>query len=196
VQRAQGDFGSRIMTWRFIRWHGCKGQFVPQTLFGQLEADMRKRLAQHDPPEELSVDFDDCDREAEEAAIDLPGMIRMDRGWWSCDIDVGRVAFPVLNVRDLRRQLVSLPLRTFNDGTEYYKLHGWLVCLVLTPEQRDSILQALADDWDAIEAREDKELDQWRETVRVLNSHPNISVTGGFPPAMLGPARVDKKGWS
>lgn len=183
------------MTWRFIVWRGCKGQYIPPQLFKQLEDEFRERLGRHDPPEELCVDHDDHDKERDEAAIDLPGMIRMDRGWWSCDLDVGRVSFPVLDVRDLRRQLVTLPLRTFKDGTEYYKLHGWLMCVVLTPQHRDVILQALKDDWDSIEVRENEEIERWKKTLDVLNRHPNISVTGGLPAAARG-GQIDKKGWS
>jgi hypothetical protein len=39
----------------------------------------------------------------------------------------------------------SSPVRRFASGREYHKIHGWLHCVVLTPEQRGTVLKTMGE---------------------------------------------------
>lgn len=82
----------------------------------------------------------DCEfTTAAEAFIDLPGMILADRKIATFFIQGFAVSFPNNEVEYFMNRLLESPERVSRD-VKYYKLHGWLHCLVLTPDMRDELL--------------------------------------------------------
>lgn len=74
-----------------------------------------------------------------EGALDLPGIVCINRTWQDLNIEGIKFEVPTTDFAFFALALAKLPLRKFHDGVGYYKLHGWLHCLVLTELQRANL---------------------------------------------------------
>lgn len=141
--------------WRFVLVDGMLGHYVPD---GPLAVLLRDELVQrsHDRPAadheeaELAgralgdIRFDDP---RDHAWVELGGMCLANAADWACP-DTG-FQCPARDFEVIEAKLQTAPLRTFADGTEYYKVHGWRSCVVLAPGLRDTVLANMAADHDA-----------------------------------------------
>lgn len=80
------------------------------------------------------------------AGIDTPGMVYRDRTWWRGVLDNGmEVTWPHSDHKHFVDKVRSA--KPYPGG--YYKLHGWIHCIVLTPDHRDQLLALIAADDEA-----------------------------------------------
>lgn len=127
--------------WAWVTMPGYKGHYCPRKLAGALAVDLTNRR-DRDYPEH---DGEAAITPVSEGMIDLPGMIMTDRPIEKIKIDTLALSIPSQDYAEFARELKFVHKRVFADGQEYYKIHGWRVCVVFTPEQRDLVLGAMAD---------------------------------------------------
>lgn len=136
------------MSWSHFRFARAKAHYVSEGLRAGLMTEASER--QFGFIKETSV-FD--------GSIDLPGMIWAHRGYEVIDMPGElKLSIPYSDAFYFRMKLEKAPPRTFADGSQYYKIHGWLVCVVLTPFERDYLLSHLRVHKDSINAKRDQEL--------------------------------------
>lgn len=85
--------------------------------------------------------------------IDTPGPIMIDRPLKKITIDTFELLIPFQDFSFYTYKLLNAPRRFFTDGSEYYKIHGGYVCVVLTPEQRNIALIKMKNALHDIEKR-------------------------------------------
>lgn len=124
-----------------------KTQYCPKWLLKGLTVDMYSRHP------ESNLEFESV----EEAAIDLPGIVRIDRTWKTIKIDTLSFSVPTSDFSYFKEKLRGLPKRVFNDGTPYYKLHGWLGAVIFGEEQRTLVLKAMDGIWTLVKFEEEQE---------------------------------------
>jgi hypothetical protein len=127
--------------WAWVSMPGYKGHYCPKKLAAALAADLTQRR-DRDHPEcegEFSIEA------VEDGFIDLPGMCMVDRPIEKLKIDTFRLEIPSQDFGEFLWELAHVHKRVFADGQEYYKFHGWRACVVVTPEQRDLLLQSMTD---------------------------------------------------
>jgi hypothetical protein len=137
-----------------------KFHFVHKRLLAALCVDLQDRGFTLSEVEEVnSVLIDEpgmiaVDRPVEEVEevnsvlIDEPGMIAVDRPVETVKLDLLKVTVPSEDVSSILERLGELRVRTFKDGTRYFKLKTWNVCLVLDESQKEFLentLLALVD---------------------------------------------------
>jgi hypothetical protein len=120
-------------SWACIMFDGFKAHFCPSSLAGDLIADIGVRGGQT-----MEV------REATEGWADLPGIVLANRSWEDVMVGEFKLGFPSQDFAYFMAELEASPVRRFVSGREYHKIHGWLHCIVLTPEQRAAALETMA----------------------------------------------------
>lgn len=76
-------------------------------------------------------------------SFDLPGMASMDRKELKVEIDGLTIEMPCTDWELIHGMLKRREVRT-DAAAPYFKLHGFLRCICLTPEQRDEMLAQMA----------------------------------------------------
>lgn len=120
-------------SWACILFGGFKAHFCPSDMAGDLIADIAVRGG-----EAMEV------RETAEGWIDLPGIVLAKRSWEDIMVGGFKLGFPSQDFEHFMAVLGTAPERRFASGREYHKIHGWLQCVVLAPEQRAAVLKAMA----------------------------------------------------
>lgn len=103
---------------------GFKCHYCPRWLIGGLVADITGRGGEFISAEPVTSGF-----------IDLPGMVMADRPIESIRIDTFTLEIPSQDFDHFFDRLSKSPVRRFSDGSRYYKLHSWMMCVVLSTEQ-------------------------------------------------------------
>ena len=127
--------------WHWIILRGAKAHMVCAGLLRQLLVEMTGR---------------DCEIESAKLVgkggvmFDMPGMIRVDRPMEAIPFLGTTLHIPSEDIATISGQLSDLPRRMFkcadgSPGYPYFKLHGFLRCLVLTPSQRTLLLRLLQE---------------------------------------------------
>lgn len=116
----------------FITSSGFKAHYCPRSLVGGLVADIEARGGSASKVEE-----------ATEGGMDLPGMCMADRPWENMMIGDFKFSVPSQDFEYFLSELDRVTVRKFSDGQEYFKIHGNYHCLVLTPEQREELLNTM-----------------------------------------------------
>ena len=129
----------------FIDW---KFHYCSADVLESLAADAQKRFA---------GSFIDAEPVSDGAFLERPGMVLANRGYQHLHFDGLDLTIPVLDFTHFQQKLSALEPRLFPDGSQYYKLHSWLHCLVLTPEQRRLCLEAMVAAAPEAEARAEAE---------------------------------------
>jgi hypothetical protein len=124
------DLGGKI--WAFFWIDGWKVHFCPNWLLEELEVDARSR--NHNTIIEV--------KGTEDIWWDPGGMVTMGRSYQKLKIDTATMTVASVDFAAFHDELKDLPLRKFDNGQEYYKIHGWLHCTVFSPEQRAQLLDA------------------------------------------------------
>lgn len=78
-----------------------------------------------------------------EFGFDLPGMAWAHRKELTIDVDGLQIVMPCTDWEYIHAKLSRKEVRV-DAAVPYYKLHGFLGCICLTPEQRDSMLSQMA----------------------------------------------------
>jgi hypothetical protein len=126
-------------SWVRVFVPGFKVHFCPADMANDLKADLVDRMS------DQSVRESDVEVESSlSCLIDLPGMIMMDRPVEKFAIDDFTLEVPSQDFWYVMGELDrAAPLRTFASGREYHKIHGWMVCVVMTPDQRADLLKRM-----------------------------------------------------
>lgn len=123
--------------WHWMQFDGAIPHMVPTELRDVIIANLESRryhLVEETPGMSMY--------------IDMPGMIAVDRPDSTFDLDGLEISIPCEDVVDFIHKLKSLSLRE----ERYYKLHAFHRCIVLTPTQRDVMLQILEELYPQAEA--------------------------------------------
>lgn len=138
--------------WTWARFDDAKPHAVHRSLVEGLIVDMEGRGCTIEAAEGIdSISFD------------LPGPIIIGAPQRTFKVDLLKIEIPCDDVPVIYSKLCDLPARHFYDGSEYYKLHGFLRCLVMTPQQKE-MLEALT--WAAADecvTRADEFFDGWKQ---------------------------------
>jgi len=121
-------------SWAVVVFGGYKAHFCPSELVGDLIADIESRGG-----ETMEV------KETDKGGADLPGIVAVNRPWEDIAIGGFKLGFPSQDFEHFMGELESSPVRRFASGREYHKIHGWLHCVVLTPEQRGTVLKTMGE---------------------------------------------------
>jgi hypothetical protein len=159
--------------WTWVSMPGYKGHYCPKKLAAALAADLTNRRDR---------DHADCEGDAEiapanEGGIDLPGMCMVDRPIEKIKIDTFTLSIPSQDFGEFARELLYVHKRTFADGQEYYKIHGWRACVVFTPEQRDLVLKAMDDMAKEVKERADTADKEFSRRMREINKNGPVVVS-------------------
>lgn len=151
------------MNWTLIRLEHWKATYVSKALLPQLLQDYEARGYDPKVPPLFQKDVD-------EAGIDYPGMIMTTRTWVDISLEPGfSLGFPTMDAEDFLDDMKDLQMRRFGDGTPYYKLHGWLQCIVLTPAQLDLAIAYLRDNLKVIRENAQRENDIFTGAIKATN---------------------------
>jgi hypothetical protein len=117
-----------------------------------------------------SPDTDLVDAEAPpHILVDVPGMILMNRAIRSVEVDGLTIKVPATDWMYVMSSLSLLRKRFFADGTEYYKLHQDTYVLVLTPDQRKSLLLAMEAQMKEAVAAGDADNKRFQNAINAIN---------------------------
>jgi len=145
-------------SWAVVLFAGYKTHFCPSELAGDLIADIEARGGE-------TVEM----KETKEGRADLPGIVSTNRVWEDIEIGEFKLGFPSLDFEYFMEELGRTPLRKFGSGKEYYKIHGWLHCVVLTPEQRIAVLAKMAEMLPDVRKHAEKEDKEFLEAMEQIN---------------------------
>lgn len=155
---------------KLIFWENrVKPHFVPDDLVAELRADICTRFN--------TVVADIAPRLAGDVIrLDLGGPMMVDAEWVGVDLDGVVFEVPVRDVSQLYLELLQAPAR--GRGTQgYYKLHGWIHALVLTPNQRNYVLATWARRLQEFHDKAEKEATEYRRRVAEINRHPGVELS-------------------
>lgn len=146
---------------------GFKAHYCPAALVGGLVADLEARDAGVKGVEN-----------AVSGSIDLPGMAMADRPWEKVMIGEFVLSVPSQDFAIILERLRDAPIRRFADGSEYHKVHGWLHCLVVSPEQRDELISAMEEKAPEAEKRADEAAAEFGKRMENVVNRPDVRVCG------------------
>jgi len=147
-----------VGSWALILFKGYKTHFCPSELVGDLIADIGARGGNA-----YEV------RETDNGGADLPGIVAADRRWEDILIGGFKLGFPSQDFEYFMEELELSPVRKFASGREYHKVHGWIHCVVLTPEQRAFVLKTMAEMLPAVHQRVEEENRRFLEAIDKAN---------------------------
>lgn len=119
--------------------------------------------------------------------IDYPGMVHRDDVWYDFQLDGIVAQFSARSFEGMLKQLRELPKRIAPSGMWYFKLHGFLNCLVLTPKNRVRLLDLMAPKLQEALVQAELEAQRFNEAF-VKNSHSNVRVEPRHVPRRRGVA--------
>lgn len=161
-----------------------KPHWVHSSLVTPLAEDAKRRWHEF-------VSVEPMPRGHPEAFLDLPGMVMQDRTYQDFQVDGLHLRLPTQDVYAFREELESGRLRTFQTGEKYYKLHGWLNCLVLSEVQGDALRAQIEARWPEIEAAAKAEDEEFIRRIREVNKGEVKVVSPRDPESLKG--FVEKK---
>ncbi len=98
--------------------------------------------------------------------IDAGGSMLIDAEWITVRLDDLNFEVPVRDVQRFYTTLMNEKPRTLGKGrTQYFKLHGWIHAVVLTPAQRTTLLKAWGDAMPAYRERAAKENERFQRAL-------------------------------
>lgn len=145
---------------------------VPVDLSNDLETDLNER------GETKNFEFSSIwvSQPIEKFAIDLPGMIMIDRHMRSLTIEGLEISIPSEDWANFLNMLHLLPERKFQSGEAYYKLHGYLRCLVLSPEHRQQMIAAMVGQLEDAEKEAEEDLQRFTAKLEEVNQQGPFKV--------------------
>jgi len=119
--------------WAIVRSSMFKAHACPSNMVAGVVSDIKSRGG-----DILEI------RAQDSVVIDLPGMVMVDRPMEQVEIDGFTLAMPSQDFDWFLDELYRLaPERSFKDGTKYHKIHGWVVCFVMSPDQKARMLEKM-----------------------------------------------------
>jgi len=159
--------------WVFMTAEGWKHHFCPLSLLSGLLDDAYARGHEVGQTEDTM-----------HGHIDQPGMIMTDRTYQNILLGEFNLEIPTEDFEHFYERLKSSSLRTFSNGKEYYKLHGWLHCVVFTPEFRLSALKQMEEILPAVLIEAEKEHEEFTRRISAINKGGVRVMTRKVPESM------------
>ena len=153
-----------------------KLHIVPHELVATVVADLKGRGSPYVTQNPIA-----------ECGFDYPGMVHMDDVWYDFPLDGLVAQFSARSFEGMLKQLRELSKRTAPSGLWYFKLHGYLNCLVLTPKDRVRLLDSMTSKLQEALAQAELENRRFNEAF-VNRPHPNIDVEPRHVPKRRGVA--------
>ncbi len=122
-----------MASWKLVLFDDrVKAHYIPESLYKDIVDELYTRY--------LRKPFVEYDKD--QAIFDVGGMVMQDEEWlsWITPPKDLMVTMRVTHFQYAYDELLQLEEREVN-GQKYYKLHGWLHCIVLTPAQRAFLLR-------------------------------------------------------
>jgi len=148
--------------WVQLRFEGAvpfKTHYCPSDMMTDLVADLVARGGELTRTEDT-----------DKGCVDLPGIVLADRPWEDLMIGEFKLGIPSQDFEYFAVELERSPVRRFASGKEYHKIHGWLVCVIMTPKQREQALRDMVvmlpearKHQQEADARLEKSLDRMRQ---------------------------------
>lgn len=135
LKRAKGENTEDLQehTWAFVLFGGgYKAHLCPRELVGDLIADIELRGGETGET-----------RGTSQGLIDLSGMIMKNRPLEEIDLGGFKLIIPSQDFAHFLAKLEQVTIRKFAGGKEYFKIRGWMVCVVFTPAQRLDALRIM-----------------------------------------------------
>ena len=120
-----------------------------------------------------------------ECGFDGPGCVHKDDVWYDFVLDSLVVKFSARSFEEMLLQLRGLERRTAPGGQRYFKMHGFLNCLVLTSDDRKYLLNQMQPKLQEALVQAEFEAQRFNETF-VNNPHPNLYVEPRHVPRRRG----------
>jgi hypothetical protein len=152
--------------WAFVWVTGYKAHFVPKQLVMGIVQDLTSREHEEEGAGEV---FEIKGVDA--GFVDRPGMIMVDRPVEKIKIDTFHLDIPSQDFQYFGKKLLKAELRQLPDGQKYYKIHGWLHCVVFTPDQRDLVLKTMAEMYPEVESKAEKADKEFSRRMREINKN-------------------------
>lgn len=124
--------------------------------------------------------------------IDLPGMILQDRAIETLKLEGFTLRIPSEDFEHFYDSLKEKKVRKFNDGREYFKIHGWLHCVVFTPELRDACLELMRNKLTAAKKRGEDDRARFRSAIAKVNAD-GVKVISAKAPDSIPKAALSGK---
>jgi len=151
----------------FICCFGFKSHYCPSDLADGLVEDLESR--------EADIRFIES---TDKGYIDLPGMCMADRPMEEVVLGEFRLSIPSQDFASMLSRLKAAPLRKFADGSEYFKLHGFHQCLVVSPEQRDELIRIMDEMVADAEKRADEAVVEFGKRMEKVVENRNVCILG------------------
>lgn len=149
----------------FITFYNYKGHYCPTNLLGGLIVDIETRGGELRQIEEII-----------EGTMDLPGMCMIDRPWEDLMIGDFKFSIPSQDFECILSELERVVVRRFSNGQEYFKIHGNYHCLVLTPTQRNSLLQIMHEMLDDVRRRAEEADEEISRRIAWINKRTKTGI--------------------
>jgi hypothetical protein len=107
--------------------------------------------------------------------IDLPGMVSMDRTYQKIEVDGLELEMPTTDFEYFLEMLRNCAVRSAGKQ-KFYKIHGWLHCVVLTPLQRYDILEEMASMLPGVRTAAEKERLDLDKKIKSVNDATEFSI--------------------
>jgi hypothetical protein len=150
--------------WAFVWVLGYKPHFVPKSLVMGLIQDLAGREHEEEGAGEVyeikGINRGGCDR---------PGMVMVDRPFEKIRIDTFDLELPSQDFEYFANKLFKTHERKLPTGERYYKIHGWMQCVMFTPEQRDMVLKAMEEMLPDVRKRADDADREFSRRLREIN---------------------------
>lgn len=167
-----------MASWKLVLFNErVKAHFIPESLYQDIVDELYTRYLQ-----KPFVEYD-----KDQAIFDIGGMVMVDEEWlsWITPPKDLQITMRVTHFQYAYDELLELKEREVN-GKKYYKLHGWLHCIVLTPEQRNYLLQEWGKMAESIKEKAllanlefDKRLAEINKDKEVIISKPRVDIPKG-----------------
>jgi len=156
--------------WTFFLADGWKVHWCPTSLLSGLMSDAARR--NHTFHEATPV---------KKGFVDLPGMIMTDRTYQEFKLGEFVLSIPTEDMETFLDELEVAKIRKFEDGKEYCKIHGWLHCVVFTPDQRVTMLSEMKARLPAVKIQAKAERAEFSRRIAEINKGGSKVITSKAP---------------
>lgn len=167
-----------MASWKLVLFDdGVKAHYISESLHKDILDELYARY--------LRKPFVEYDKD--QAIYDVGGMVMVDEEWlsWITPPKDLQITMRVTHFQYAYDELLQLEEREVN-GQKYYKLHGWLHCIVLTPAQRDYLLKQWAIQAQVIKEKSllanlefDKRISEVNKDKEFIISKPRVDIPKG-----------------
>ena len=145
--------------WVHAMFHDAIGHYIPAALVADIVADLEGRGSS------LL-----CWKRVQTLTLDLPGMVRVTRGWYTVKLGGVSAEFPLNDFGQFLLDLKALKPRVGKSGATFYKLHGFMHAIVLTDKQRTALIAVMEPVAEKVSEMAHAEFLAWKDRLQVVQA--------------------------